>query len=295
MGKDKKSKKEKKSTKSSNRKEAKHEKKSKLEKKDHKESRSKPDILISADDYFLKAEEFRVYLHSKKIAFESLTSEKAHELFADDFVKKYNKGKLSSMFYSSEGIPAQVREAAVRTQHKWTMKLSDTERDALSRTTESIHRSTKDAQPTAWAGTSNSSALASTSGRPLVAPRLSDLLSTAEMHAITTSKETGRDALVAKRKERGDAVKGAHNEREAGKDGLDAVSEKFLLGDSAADLAALKSRQQQQQAHRQSQQQQKISVLAEKEREREEAWRTQLGLPLDGTMKKITIAPRPAL
>jgi hypothetical protein len=58
---------------------------------------------ISEEDFFNKSEEFRVWLKlSKGLYFEDLTSKDARKIFDKDFVKDYNKGKLSAMYYEGK-------------------------------------------------------------------------------------------------------------------------------------------------------------------------------------------------
>ncbi|WCJ37053.1 Style cell-cycle inhibitor 1-A [Euphorbia peplus] len=70
---------------------------------------------LSADDYFLKNNEFSTWLaEKKKVFFSDLSSESARELFSD-FVKDWNNQKLDARFY--EGITNGPRCA-----HSWKFK-----------------------------------------------------------------------------------------------------------------------------------------------------------------------------
>ena len=113
----------------------------KKNKKD-KKRRDVPAVQLSADDYFLRSEEFRFYLSSKKVSFESLSSEKAREQFSK-FVKRWNRGKLEKTIYD---LPASAREA-IKSQHKWGMRLSDVERDALSDTAHRVQDLSRSTDP----------------------------------------------------------------------------------------------------------------------------------------------------
>lgn len=87
---------------------------------------------ISEDDYFLKNEEFRVWLHvNRNTPFETLTTVQAREMFAGDFRKSWNKGGLASMFYEGT-IPTELRHQCVKTSHKWGLKLSANEKEQVS-------------------------------------------------------------------------------------------------------------------------------------------------------------------
>ena len=116
--------------KDSKKKHSKEKDKSEKSKKDHKhkskhhdrdkgeDKQSKIDNPISIDDFFHKSEEFRVWLKiSKGMYFEDLTSKDARKLFEKDFVKDFNKGKLNKMYYDGN-IPLEIRNSAVKTQHK---------------------------------------------------------------------------------------------------------------------------------------------------------------------------------
>ncbi len=60
---------------------------------------------ISSDDFFTKSEEFRVWLKlSQNVFFEDLTSKEARKIFDKEFVKDYNKGKLTSMYYDGKKV-----------------------------------------------------------------------------------------------------------------------------------------------------------------------------------------------
>lgn len=70
-----------------------------------KESKSeRPKVKpISEDEFFTKSEEFRVWLKlSKNVYFEDLSSKEAHKIFEKEFVKDYNKGKLTAMYYDGK-------------------------------------------------------------------------------------------------------------------------------------------------------------------------------------------------
>ncbi|CAM9676050.1 unnamed protein product, partial [Chrysoparadoxa australica] len=59
-----------------------------------------PEEQISEEDYFKKSNEFKAWLlESKRTAFETLTSEESHAYF-NKFVKYWNRGDLSSMYYT---------------------------------------------------------------------------------------------------------------------------------------------------------------------------------------------------
>jgi len=64
---------------------------------------------ITSDDFFTKSEEFRVWLKlSENVFFEDLTSKEARKMFDKEFVKDYNKGKLTSMYYDGKNVMCGV-------------------------------------------------------------------------------------------------------------------------------------------------------------------------------------------
>ena len=274
--KEKKEKKEKRSKKSS-RKEG---------KKEGKKKRSPPSVQLTADDYFLQANSFRVYLRSHGKNFEDLSSEAARRHFAK-FCKAYNKGKLDVMFYSGT-FPSSLLGEATRTQHRWGMSLTDADKQLLQATMQTVRRDGDSSS--AFALSTARSEQQQQQQQPQIKPRvtLQDVVATAELHGIDTNKPTtGHAAIAAKRKERGQAIHASHKEREEDLAGPDLPDSVVLGGDASHDLTFLKHRQ----AQRQGKQADKIAVLEEKERQREDAWKAQLGLPTDG--RRIIIAARP--
>jgi ABC-type Zn2+ transport system substrate-binding protein/surface adhesin len=73
---------------------------------DNKDSeRRRVDAPITEDDFFNKSEEFRVWLKlAKNEYFEDLSSKEARKLFEKEFMKDFNKGKLSSMYYDGKRV-----------------------------------------------------------------------------------------------------------------------------------------------------------------------------------------------
>ncbi|KAI0789510.1 hypothetical protein C8Q75DRAFT_765969 [Abortiporus biennis] len=84
---------------------------------------------ISDSDYFLKSEEFRVWLKDEKRKYmDELSSEKSRKYFRK-FVKAWNRGKLSKTLYS--GVDSQP--ASSNTGYKWSFasKASKADSNAL--------------------------------------------------------------------------------------------------------------------------------------------------------------------
>ena len=160
----KKSKKHKKEKKSS--KESKHSKDKKSSRKDHKSHKEKESHTqdasislvsshpnrksITIDDYFLLNEHFRVWLVLiRKLSFESLTSDESHNLFKNEFVSIYNRNGLPEMFYKDE-IPVEMRDAALKTKHKWNFKVSKDDAEKISIVADDVDFKTRHVTEGAW-------------------------------------------------------------------------------------------------------------------------------------------------
>ncbi|EKM61797.1 uncharacterized protein PHACADRAFT_24938 [Phanerochaete carnosa HHB-10118-sp] len=98
---------------------------------------------ISESDYFLRSDEFRVWLKDEKRKYlDELSSEKSRKYFRK-FVKAWNRGKLpsahGSLYY---GVEAQ--SASSQTGYKWSFasKTSKADIDALRATREEISAAT---------------------------------------------------------------------------------------------------------------------------------------------------------
>ena len=294
-------------------KESKHDSKKESKKESRKESKKESkreaaavpaDNKITSDDFYLKSEEFRLWLRSKEKSFESLSGEAARALF-DEFVKRWNKGRLDAIYYS--GLSTADSRDAIKSQHKWGLKLSVSEQDALAATTTRVLDQTRGASSTQSGLLPQAQAQAQAQPRPAVPARvlppppsaavsLSLLQATAEEHGLDLgSSSSSNAALLAKRKERSDATHGAHREKEARADGLD-MSAGLVLGGGKEDDAQLAAMRRRQQASA-GQRQQRLAGLEEKEKERDEAWKRQIGLPEllagSGSGQRIVIAPRP--
>ena len=143
----------------------KHKEKEKHHRKDHVVSSSNVSDgssntvpQLTADDFYIRHEEFRVWLHLKERCFEDLSSEQAHQVFDEEFIKQFNKGKLPSMFYpqtqipggSVNGIPTELREAAMKTKHKWNLKVTDRDRQQQEQVSGEVSRKTRVNTDNAW-------------------------------------------------------------------------------------------------------------------------------------------------
>ncbi|KAI0640188.1 hypothetical protein C8Q77DRAFT_1046556 [Trametes polyzona] len=96
---------------------------------------------ISESDYFLKNDEFQVWLKEEKGKyFNELSSDRARKYFRK-FVKAWNRGKLSKSLYA--GV-ARVPSASGQTAYKWPFasKTSRADNDALRAAREEIESAT---------------------------------------------------------------------------------------------------------------------------------------------------------
>jgi hypothetical protein len=210
---------------------------------------------ITEEDYFLKSEQFRVYLHiERKTPFETLTSVEARALFKDKFVRDYNKGSLPEMYYDPNGIPADVRDVAMKTKHNWNMKVTKQDKDKIAVLSDDVEHMTrravvtdpsKQSAPSSSSSSSLSSSSSSSSSSSLVAQVLSReaayeasrgqqkndvrkererLMTIAEEIA---PKEYGRAAQLDKKRSIGDKIHGAARDKEANDFNF---SEDFTMG-----------------------------------------------------------------
>ena len=219
------------------------------------------------------------------------------------------------MYY--EGIPDSVRGTAIHTQFHWGFvdKLGDADRLQLESARDSVNVDTRtEKQSKTLSSRSHAEADATTApSRPSVPPRpRSPGRDTLEREAKADErrhvrkreretysvmldevapKETGREALIDKRREKAARIHGATSSREHAMDGLD-MPESQILGDESDSFQAALQRQRQRAEAREAQRQQHALELQQKQREKEQAFFQQLGIdPTAG--KKITIAPRP--
>jgi hypothetical protein len=76
-------------------------KETRVDKHDSSTKRETQEIpILHSDDYFLRSEEFRVWLHlDKNRSFEELDSNQSHSLF-DEFCSQWNHRRLPTMYYT---------------------------------------------------------------------------------------------------------------------------------------------------------------------------------------------------
>jgi hypothetical protein len=322
------------------------EKSSKKEKKSHKEKKSKKDAkkkrsksskkhdddgtgddvgpTISSEDFFTKNEEFRAWLRLlKNTHFEDLSSDAAHKLFDEEFVRAYNKRKLPAMFYAPGGLPTEVREQATRTKHAWNFRVTDRDVQQQEQIASEVNRKTRVNTDNAWVhmaapkadmpppssrgptgpllcGVSggSSSSSSSSSGRALGGQERTSQPAAVRREmaeellggAIGGGSSGGcREAMLQKRQAAGQRLHAAARDREEGRDGLD-VPEAVAFGSDGEDFVAARARLARGQEHRQARQADRASELLQREEERNAAFMANLGIDL--SKGPIKIQPR---
>ncbi|KAI0713176.1 hypothetical protein C8T65DRAFT_645784 [Cerioporus squamosus] len=215
---------------------------------------------ISESDYFLKSDEFRVWLKEEKGKyFDELSSDRARKYFRK-FVKAWNRGKLSKSLYS--GIDKQ--SASSQTAYKWSFasKASRADSDALRAVREEIDSATYNRSRHSDSGPSRPGP---SSGRVIgpVMPSASDRILAQEaaeeyraadrdyqrkrerkeakerVEDMVGPKELGRAGMLEKKKVQREANRAF---REKGDDGLEA-DETTLMGGGDSFQAQLARRE----------------------------------------------------
>lgn len=201
------------------------------------------------------------------------------ELFADKFVKRWNKGRLDDMFYT--GLSEQVLDQTKRTRHQWGFvnKLNDSEQMQLASAKDSVSVSTRKTdllqQPATRraAGESTSSHKRERDSRDneddyeqrrnhRKMERKSHRSRHEEVLDELVPRETGREAMLEKRRQVGQKLHGAARDRDANRDGLD-LSEDFLMGSSgSSDLKQRLARREQSRDKKANERQEKLATYA---------------------------------
>ncbi|KAM0786011.1 hypothetical protein ACM66B_006827 [Microbotryomycetes sp. NB124-2] len=248
---------------------------------------------ISEDDFFLKSNEFRVWLNEKKSKrLDSLKSSDARHYFKK-FVRRWNSGRLSTKLYS--GVQSSQISSTLNTSHAWTFKnASQRELDDASRIRKEID----------LGGNGRQSGSSGSGGGVVVGPSLPTGGSLEALHlsrdAARDTREddrrrerdqvkrsrrderqderenraTGRDRLVEKRKEKAASHREMRDSREAG-GGMQEIDDETLMGgggsDSfraaieARDRARSNNRRARAQEERQAEMKDKVSAMRAKE------------------------------
>ncbi|TBU37490.1 hypothetical protein BD309DRAFT_932305 [Dichomitus squalens] len=199
---------------------------------------------ISESDYFLKSDEFRVWLKEEKGKyFDELSSDRARKYFRK-FAKAWNKGKLSRSLYSG----VDKTPASSQTAYKWSFasKASRSDNDALRAAREEIDKATYNRSHSSGSSSGPSSGRVMGPTMPSAADRVLVRETTEERRAaerdyqrkrekkeakeriedMVGPKELGRAGQLEKKKAQREANRAF---RDKGDDGLD-VDESTLMG-----------------------------------------------------------------
>lgn len=231
---------------------------------------------IDSDDYYRKNSEFRLWLlESKEKYFDELNKEKQRKYF-EKFVERWNSGSLKNKFY--EGIRSSQIPRHDSTRHQWgfSKKLNESELESIRDSVDSATYSNKGTNPSHNESSSRrvlGPKLPSTGFELAVdqeearkRERFDDKRETKayrkrkeEVLEELVPKETGREAMLAKRRE-----KSAHTKRERSPDVT--LNDNELLGhdDFKAAVAREKAREAKRNDRRHNFMQEKAAELNER-------------------------------
>lgn len=240
-------------------------------------------------DYWQKHTEFKLWLlEGKRRYFDKLTKKETDRYFRK-FVKKWNRGKLASKYYS--GVNSTQLESSQRSSHKWKFKVTEDEKMDLAMLRDSVDTNTHHLSKEAELLNSGELKRPSTSGSKAFDPKrrrdeedpddrrrkvsrekVRDKEWREEVvENVLGPKATGRDAMVEKRK----IQREQRMEREASPDDADAIG-----GDTNSDYQRLLRLERMKREQRAEVASEKVAELQAKERARMEAFKRQMGLPL---------------
>ncbi|ETL85016.1 hypothetical protein L917_15303 [Phytophthora nicotianae] len=299
----------------------------------HKSKLPKGAKKITEEDYFLLQKEFRVWLAQTKCVVilsgpnftvvvtlfvirnkyvDDLSTDEAMDLFTDEFARKWNRGKLSKMFY--EGLPDAVVEQTKRTRHQWgfVAKLGEKEKFELATAKDSVDVATKkknlltsddkvkgpkkedDTNWTKRRFKEDEDDREEHRKRQKLERKREREYRDVVMDELAP-KATGREAQIDKRHQLADKLHGAARDREEARDGLD-LSDDFLMGGRGGDEDLKRRMAQRDVARRrkQEEQQEELAGLKAKESARMDKFLEDMGLagPNANGGKRMTIAPR---
>ncbi|ETL85019.1 hypothetical protein, variant 3 [Phytophthora nicotianae] len=244
----------------------------------HKSKLPKGAKKITEEDYFLLQKEFRVWLAQTKNKYvDDLSTDEAMDLFTDEFARKWNRGKLSKMFY--EGLPDAVVEQTKRTRHQWgfVAKLGEKEKFELATAKDSVDVATKkknlltsddkvkgpkkedDTNWTKRRFKEDEDDREEHRKRQKLERKREREYRDVVMDELAP-KATGREAQIDKRHQLADKLHGAARDREEARDGLD-LSDDFLMGGRGGD-EDLKRRMAQRDVARRRKQEEQQEELA---------------------------------
>ena len=264
-------------------------------------SSSASPAVLTADDYFARSAEFRLWLHnSRSQHLDEVDGDKARQLFVD-FCTEWNSGRLPAVYY--RGVDSSALSGDVLTAHKWRFVGAMSEEDKLANAsvrdsvdTATYHHTYQQefttAAPTANTAAPTKSSPANAAVRtapaatsvPAPPPRSFVALSKVEKRQHVREveaamdevapRETGREAMLLKRRE-----KGEYSRRERGGDAMDELDDDVLMGGAGgdSDLARLKQRDGQRRDKRNTDQAAKRSEWDRKEKERMQAMLQSIG------------------
>ncbi|KAF8337049.1 uncharacterized protein EI90DRAFT_3044705 [Cantharellus anzutake] len=218
---------------------------------------------ISEDDYFLKSDNFRLWLRQDKDKyFDELSGDQARYYFAK-FVKRWNRGQLKLPLYQVDNS-ASPAPASSQTAYRWSFasKTSKADRKALENVREQIASDTSNSRKTSFGKPASSSMTPhehatagirspiSTNRRKLIGPSMpqgsdAQLLAEEQSESATLHFKMSRKRARQEESERlddavlmgGGAAKGERSFRDARGDdsaGFD-MRDDVLMGSGSAD------------------------------------------------------------
>jgi len=227
------------------------------------------------------------------------------DFFCSQFISAYNSRQLPAMFYS--GIPADIRDSALRTQHKWNLKMTSADLEKAAVVADEVDIKTRIKIGDAW--TLKKPGIVSSSYNAAPNQQLSvfevdekrdkerkikhdEKKGIRENAAVVLDelapRPTGRDALFDKRK--GDAYNqhAAAREREENRDGLNMPEQEVMGGGD--DFMSVRERIERGKRIRESKKQERLHEIQEREDKKQANFLSNLGIDL--SKGPITIAPR---
>ena len=218
--------------------------------------------VLTADDYFHRSAEFRLWLHSTlDLHLDALPTSRSHDLFTR-FVADWNAGRLPPHYY--KGVDSSTLPPSTLTKHRWAFaeKMTDDERLAMASTRDSVDTSTyhhtyaqefaKVPEAAPQRGGGEARGRKGRDGREAERGRegegrregRGDKERVKEALEELAPRETGREGRLERRRE-----KGEYSRRERGDDGLDEMDEREVMGtggggmSGAGELQRLKERE----------------------------------------------------
>ena len=248
--------------------------------------------VLTADDYYTRSAEFRLWLHNTRAQhLDELSADTARQLFAD-FCRDWNGGRLPAVYYA--GVDSSALSGSVLTGHRWGFvgAMSEAERMEHASVRDSVDTATYHhtyrqeftaapaKPPTGPSAAPTPAAAAAVPPVPRPFAALSKGDKRTHMQRVEgmldeiAPRETGREAMLLKRRE-----KGEYSRRERGGDGMEEMDDDVLLGGvgGSSELARLKERDSARREKRNSDQAVKRSEWDAKEKERMRAMLQSIG------------------